>query len=64
LKVCWLQWVFIALISVLGLGQMLSGCGNKGDLYLPSEETAELEKAKTYSDRLKAKEKQIESTEQ
>jgi predicted small lipoprotein YifL len=36
-RICWAQWLFIAVIGVLGAGQMLTACGNKGPLKLPDE---------------------------
>lgn len=35
MKPCWAQYVLWFVIAVLGTGAMLSGCGQKGDLYLP-----------------------------
>ncbi|WP_135568200.1 LPS translocon maturation chaperone LptM [Solemya elarraichensis gill symbiont] len=32
---CYSRYLFIILIAILGIGNMLSGCGSKGDLYLP-----------------------------
>jgi len=32
---CWAQYVLWLCIAVLGIASMLSGCGAKGDLYLP-----------------------------
>lgn len=32
---CWARYLLYALIATLGVGQMLSACGQKGDLYLP-----------------------------
>lgn len=40
MKPCFLQWVFFVCVAVLGAGQMLSACGNKGPLVLPGEESA------------------------
>lgn len=34
---CKAQYAFIALIVILGSMQMLSSCGQKGDLYLPQD---------------------------
>jgi len=31
--------VFIALVIVLGVSSMLTGCGKKGPLYLPEQKT-------------------------
>ncbi|MCB1755964.1 MAG: lipoprotein [Gammaproteobacteria bacterium] len=54
MRICWAQWVFIAVIAVLGLAQMLSACGNKGPLYLP-EETAQTADSATDKESLKDK---------
>ena len=35
---CWARYLFIAVVSVLGIGQMIAACGQKGDLYLPEPE--------------------------
>ena len=35
MKICWAQTLFIAVVIILGTGQMLSACGQKGPLYLP-----------------------------
>lgn len=35
MKTCWLQYLFWAVIAVLGAGSALSACGQKGDLYHP-----------------------------
>jgi len=32
---CWARYLFIPVVSVLGIGQMIAACGQKGDLYLP-----------------------------
>lgn len=32
---CWARYFFIAVVAVLGIGQMIAACGQKGDLYLP-----------------------------
>ncbi len=37
MRLCWPQIAFIALVVILGIGSMLSGCGKKGPLYLPDE---------------------------
>lgn len=36
-KPCWAQYLLWFVIAVLGTGAMLSGCGQKGDLYLPDQ---------------------------
>jgi predicted small lipoprotein YifL len=39
---CLARYLFILVVSVLGMGQMIVACGQKGDLYLaePEEETS------------------------
>jgi predicted small lipoprotein YifL len=32
---CWARYVLWICIAVLGMGSLLSACGQKGDLYLP-----------------------------
>jgi len=39
MRFCIPQLAFIALIIVLGVASMLSGCGKKGPLYLPDQNT-------------------------
>ncbi|MCG6860284.1 MAG: lipoprotein [Chromatiaceae bacterium] len=34
---CWTRYLFVV-VSVLSIGQMISACGQKGDLYLPEPE--------------------------
>jgi len=45
MKPCWVQYLFLMVIVVLGTGSMLSACGQKGRLTLPdtpvSSETSE-----------------------
>lgn len=36
---CWARNLFIAVVVVLGIGQMMAACGQKGDLYLPPPES-------------------------
>ena len=36
MRICWAQYLLWAVIIGLGVATMLSGCGAKGDLYLPS----------------------------
>jgi predicted small lipoprotein YifL len=38
MRFCWAQYAFWAVIIALGVMSMLSGCGAKGDLYLPPEQ--------------------------
>ena len=35
---CWPRYVLWTLIAVVSLGNMLTACGQKGDLYLPDED--------------------------
>jgi len=35
---CWPRYLLWTLIAGLGLGNMLSACGQKGDLYLPNKD--------------------------
>jgi predicted small lipoprotein YifL len=34
-RFCWAQYLLWLVIAVLGVGAAVSGCGQKGDLYLP-----------------------------
>ena len=36
---CWANYLFPVLVAVLAVGQMVTACGQKGDLYLPPEQT-------------------------
>ncbi len=36
--ICWARYLFIGVVAVLGIGQMVAACGQKGDLYLPAPE--------------------------
>ncbi len=38
---CWSRWLFFAVVAGLALLSMLSGCGLKGPLYLPTETTTQ-----------------------
>jgi predicted small lipoprotein YifL len=38
MRICWAQYTLWAVIAVLGVASMLSGCGSKGDLYMPAPE--------------------------
>ena len=35
---CWANYLFCALVAALAVGQMVTACGQKGDLYLPPEQ--------------------------
>jgi len=37
MKPCWAQYLLWLCITLAGAAAMLSGCGQKGDLYLPDE---------------------------
>jgi predicted small lipoprotein YifL len=43
MRICWEQYTLWALIAVLGVVSMLSGCGAKGDLFLPPSDTQQTE---------------------
>ncbi len=34
---CWPRYFLWTIIAVLGAGNMITACGQKGDLYLPDE---------------------------
>ena len=34
---CWARYLFLAVVMALGAGQVLTACGQKGDLYLVKE---------------------------
>jgi len=41
-NICWVNWLFIIMVgilSVISIGTLVSGCGNKGALYMPDEST-------------------------
>lgn len=40
---CWPRYLLWTLIAGLGLGNMLSACGQKGDLYLPDKDQQQQE---------------------
>ncbi|MDX1823889.1 MAG: lipoprotein [Thiohalomonadales bacterium] len=39
MRFCIPQFAFIALIIILGMSSMLAGCGKKGPLYLPDQDS-------------------------
>ena len=41
MRFCWAQYALWAVIAALGVMAMLSGCGAKGELYLPPEQKQE-----------------------
>ncbi len=40
MRVCWTQSFFPAIILLFSLSLVLSACGNKGPLYLPTENSS------------------------
>jgi predicted small lipoprotein YifL len=38
MRLCIPQLAFIALVIILGVSSMLTGCGKKGPLYLPEQQ--------------------------
>lgn len=34
---CWARYLLYLVIAILAVGQMVTACGQKGDLYLPEE---------------------------
>lgn len=38
MRFCWAQYSFWAVIALLGSIALFSGCGAKGDLFMPEEE--------------------------
>lgn len=38
MRLCMPQLAFIALVIILGVSSMLTGCGKKGPLYLPDQQ--------------------------
>ena len=47
---CWARYLLIAVVAVLGVGQMISACGQKGDLYLPDPRKEQARSEVTDSD--------------
>ena len=39
---CWARYLLWLVIGVLGIGNMLTACGQKGDLYLPQTTTEQV----------------------
>jgi predicted small lipoprotein YifL len=37
MKICWAQSLFIVIVIILGVGNILSACGQKGPLHLPDD---------------------------
>jgi predicted small lipoprotein YifL len=40
MRICWAQYALWAVIAAFGVLALLSGCGAKGDLFLPPEPQA------------------------
>jgi len=40
MKTCWAQYLLWLVVAVLGVGGVLSACGQKGALYRPAPEAA------------------------
>ncbi len=40
---CWARYLLWLVVAVLGIGNMLSACGHKGDLYLPEPQQEQTE---------------------
>lgn len=38
---CWGRQLFIAIVILLGIGQMFAACGQKGPLYLPDDQATQ-----------------------
>ena len=43
MKPCWAQYLLWLVIAVLGAGNLLSACGQKGELTRPTPDTANTE---------------------
>ncbi|MDH5784059.1 MAG: lipoprotein [Chromatiales bacterium] len=43
MRICWAQYTLWAVIALLGVMSLLAGCGAKGDLFIPPEETEQTE---------------------
>ena len=57
-KFCWVQRLFTLMIFglfILSISSMLSGCGNKGDLYLPENGSADKPKTSPNNNPVKKK---------
>ena len=40
MRFCWAQYSFWAMIALLGSIALFSGCGAKGDLFMPEEDSS------------------------
>ena len=52
---CWGRQLFIAIVILLGIGQMFAACGQKGPLYLPDDQAAQPAAKAAVKDQGKAK---------
>jgi predicted small lipoprotein YifL len=41
MRMCWSQWLLLAVVIALGSLTLLSGCGKRGKLYLPQEQVSD-----------------------
>lgn len=46
-RICWGNWIFLFIVVGLFSVTLLSGCGHKGDLYLPDTTETTKDKKKT-----------------
>lgn len=37
MRICWPQLTMILVVIILGISSMLSGCGQKGPLFIPKD---------------------------
>lgn len=44
MKWCRAELALYLIIAILGIGNMITACGQKGDLYLPKEKTSQIGK--------------------
>ncbi len=55
MRMCWVQTIFLFIVVTLSLGQILTACGNKKELFLPEvvEESDPDKEKKSEKDKLK-----------
>lgn len=64
MKTCWAQYLLWLVIVIMGTMAMLSGCGQRGPLFLPDKESVaakKAEKQKKKKEKATATDKQIDS---
>jgi predicted small lipoprotein YifL len=44
---CWPRYILWSLIAILGIGNMITACGQKGPLYLPKPDSQQEQKDMT-----------------